>query len=125
MKIILLAIIFILLDIFMLNLLRNFFERQIFIIQKSSLQLNLLASLLCYIVLVFVLYYFIICKNRPVFEAFLLGVSIYAVYELTNKALFSKWSWITVLVDTTWGGVLFALSTFIFYLFYKQTLKRL
>ena len=125
MKIILLAIIFILLDIFMLNLLRNFFERQIFIIQKSSLQLNLLASLLCYIVLVFVLYYFIICKNRPVFEAFLLGVSIYAVYELTNKALLSKWSWTTVLVDTTWGGVLFALSTFIFYLFYKQTLKRL
>jgi uncharacterized membrane protein len=120
MKIILLAIIFILLDIFMLNLLRNFFERQIFIIQKSSLQLNLLASLLCYIVLVFVLYYFIICKNRPVFEAFLLGVSIYAVYELTNKALFSKWSWTTVLVDTTWGGVLFALSTFILYLFYKH-----
>lgn len=125
MKIILLAIIFILLDIFMLNLLRNFFERQIFIVQKSSLQLDLLASFLCYIVLVFVLYYFIICKNRPVFEAFLLGVSIYAVYELTNKALFSKWSWITVLVDTTWGGVLFALSTFIFYLFYKQTLKSL
>jgi len=120
MKIILLAIIFILLDVFMLNLLRKFFEKQIFLVQKSSLQLDILASFLCYIILVFALYYFIISKRRPIFEAFLLGISIYGVYELTNKALLSKWAWTTVLVDSTWGGVLFALSTFIFYLFYKR-----
>ena len=26
-------------------------------------------------------------------------------------SLFTKWSWLTVIMDTLWGGILFALTT--------------
>ena len=61
----------------------------------------------------FISNYFIIKPNRSVQDAFLLGLIIYGVFETTNMALFSKWSWLTVLIDTIWGGILFALTTFI------------
>ena len=42
-----------------------------------------------------------------------LHLCIYAVYELTNYTLLEKWTLKTVIIDTLWGGVLFALTTFI------------
>ena len=35
------------------------------------------------------------------------------VYETTNYALFSNWSIVSVIIDTLWGGLLFASTTFI------------
>lgn len=116
-EILLASIIFISLDLFTLNLLRSFFEYQVKSIQGSGIKLNLTAALLCYIVLIFGLYYFIISKNKSIFDAFLLGFIIYAVYELTNKSLLNKWNWRTVIVDTTWGGLLFSLTTYFVYRF--------
>ena len=46
-------------------------------------------------------------------DAFILGVVIYGVYETTNYALFDKWSLKAVILDTIWGGSLFALTTMI------------
>jgi len=51
-------------------------------------------------------------------DAFLLGLTIYAVYELTSMALLKKWSWLTVIMDTTWGGILFGLTTYLVYLIF-------
>jgi hypothetical protein len=68
---------------------------------------------LCYIFLIFALNYFIIQPKRSVNDAFFLGILIYGVYETTNYALFTKWSFLTVVIDTLWGGTLFALTTFI------------
>jgi uncharacterized membrane protein len=116
-EILLASIIFISLDLFTLNLLRSFFDHQVKSIQGSNIKLNLTAALLCYIVLIFGLYYFIISKNKSIFDAFLFGFIIYAVYELTNKSLLDKWYWKTVLVDTTWGGILFSLTTYFVYRF--------
>mgnify|MGYP001228872730 CR=1 FL=1 len=58
------------------------------------------------ILLVFGLYYFIISQNKKVFDAFLLGLVIYGVYESTNYALLKDWNFSTLVIDTLWGGIL-------------------
>lgn len=109
------AIVFVVLDGIYLNLVQKYFNNQIKIIQGTDIKINLLYTAITYIFLIFGLNYFIIQKRKSVQEAALLGLTIYAVYEFTNASLFSKWSFITVLMDTTWGTILFALTTAIVY----------
>ena len=105
----------ILLDLVYFYFMKSWFSNQILKIQGSSLQPNLVGAILCYISLTIGLYYFIIKDRRSIFDAFLLGIVIYSVYDLTNLALFRKWSPITVIIDSLWGGVLFGLTTSIIY----------
>ena len=116
-KLLISAIIFVLIDSVYLNFIKSYFDKQITRVQGSPIKLNYLAILLCYIFLIFGINYFIIKPNRSVQDAFFLGLIIYGVYETTNMALFAKWSWLTVLIDTLWGGILFALTTFIVKMF--------
>jgi len=109
------GIIFIILDGTYLNLIKNFFNKQIKSIQGSDIKINIIATGLTYLVLICGLNYFIIKKNKSVKEAALLGFFVYAVYELTNYALFKNWSVLTVIIDTSWGGILFGLTTAIVY----------
>ena len=112
-KLLVSVIIFVVLDSIYLHLIKNYFTNQIRLVQGSSIKMNYFATIICYILLVFGINYFIIKPHRSVHDAFLLGLVIYGVYETTNMALFSKWSWLTVIIDTLWGGILFALTTFI------------
>jgi uncharacterized membrane protein len=105
------AIVFVCIDFFYLNLMKNYFNKQIQAIQGTPIKMNLLATLLCYIFLIFGLNYFIIKPKRSVSDAFLFGIVIYGVYETTNWAIFRKWSPLSVIIDTLWGGILFALTT--------------
>jgi uncharacterized membrane protein len=107
------AIVFVILDYFYLILMKSYFEKQIQLVQGTPLKVNLLGAIICYIFLITGLNYFIIKPNRSIQDAFLFGLVIYGVYETTNLALFTKWSWLTVLMDSLWGGILFALTTFI------------
>jgi uncharacterized membrane protein len=107
-------VLMILTDLFYLKTTSKYFEKQIFLIQKTPMTLDLISALFCYLFLSFGLYYFIIKSNKSLIDAFLLGLVIYGVFDTTNKALFSKWKWITVLFDTLWGGVLFLLTTYIY-----------
>ncbi len=107
------AILFVTIDFFYLNLIKNFFANQVKAVQGSPMQINLLGAILCYIFLIFGLNYFIIKPKKSAYDAFLMGLLIYGVFETTNYALFSKWSILTVIIDTLWGGILFALVTFI------------
>jgi len=107
------AILFVVIDFAYLNLIKSYFENQVKSVQGTPLQVNFLGAILCYIFLIFGLNYFIIRSKRSAYDAFLLGILIYGVYETTNYALFKKWSIFTVLMDTLWGGTLFALVTFI------------
>ena len=94
---------------------RNYFNNQIKVVQGTEISPDTLAIVLTYLVIIFGLYYFIIREKRSIMDAALLGFSMYALYELTTKSLFKNWRWKTVIVDTTWGAVLFALTTFIVY----------
>ena len=105
------SIVFIVIDSVYLNFVKDYFNNQVKLIQGSSIKINSYAIIICYIILIFGINYFIIIPNRSILDAFLLGLIIYGVYETTNMALFSKWSWTTVLIDTLWGGILFALTT--------------
>ena len=64
-----------------------------------------------YLLMTSIIYYFGIIKKFTLSEMFLLGISIYGVYELTNYTTLMDWSLKMVLLDTLWGGILFS-STF-------------
>ena len=113
------AVLLVLIDSLYLSSIKGFFDKQVMSVQKSPLQVDLLAAILCYLVLIIGLYYFIISKKKPVYEAFLLGFVIYMVFELTNKAILKNWKWNTVLLDGIWGRILFATTTFITYKLYR------
>jgi uncharacterized membrane protein len=109
------AVLFVCIDAMYLNLMKGYFNNQVKQVQGSPIQLNLVGAFLTYIFLIYGLNYFIISKNRSVSDAFLLGIVIYAVYEFTNLSLLKNWHVLTTILDTTWGGILFALTTFLVY----------
>jgi uncharacterized membrane protein len=109
-----LSIIVLLLDSIYLSSLSFWFNDVVNSIQKSNIDLDYISAGLCYILIIFTLKYFAVNKNFTYIETFLLGFSIYGIFELTNKAIFKKWDWISVLIDTTWGGCLYLFSLIIF-----------
>lgn len=107
------AIVFISIDFIYLNVIKEYFMNQIKTVQGSQPKINFLGAALCYIFLIAGINYFIIKPRKSINEAFLLGIVIYGVYETTNYALFKNWSILTVIMDTLWGGLLFASTTYI------------
>jgi len=107
------AIILISIDFMYLQSIKGYFQKQVQSVQGSAMEINYLGAALCYVFLIAGINYFIIKPNRSVKDAFLLGLVIYGVYETTSYALFKNWKIITVIIDTLWGGALFALTTWI------------
>lgn len=110
----------VLLDTIYLYATKSIMETQIKNIQGSPVKLNFLSAILCYITIVLGLYYFIWREHKPVKDAVLLGLFVYGVFEFTNMAIFKDWTPFIVVLDILWGGVLFGLTTFIFYYFEKH-----
>ena len=111
----LIAVIMVVLDASYIFMVSGTFKSLVKDVQGGrTLELDLVAAFLCYLTLVVALWYFIIREKRSVWEGALLGWAIYAVYETTNKATLKDWSWTMVAMDTVWGGILFAGTTFIF-----------
>ena len=98
-KMIISAIIILLLDIVFLYLLSNKFGRMIKNIQNENIKLNYVSALLCYVIMIVGLNYFIISQNKSIYDAFILGFLVYATYELTSKAVIKKWEWSVVCID--------------------------
>jgi len=115
MEVVLLSVIVLILDGIFLSLNRGFFNKQLVSVQKSEVSMNAFGAIMAYIFIVMSLYFFIIREKKSVAQAFLLGLCIYGVYEYTNYAVFTNWRLKTTLVDTLWGGILFALTTFLYY----------
>ena len=118
-KLIISAILFVLIDGIYLTSVSHYFDKQISLIQKTSIKLDFTATIICYFFLILGLHYFILRENKSIFDAFLLGLVIYMVYETTNKAILKDWSWKTVMIDGIWGGILFALTTYLTYTLYS------
>jgi uncharacterized membrane protein len=128
-----LAIIVLALDAVFLYTASDLFSRQIMLVQGTALKVNIPSAAICYVLIVLGLYYFvlrhIIVPNASsaaaaiqnmrlrdgMIAAFFLGVFVYGVYETTTLALLRNWSPMTAVIDTTWGGALFALSAYLFY----------
>lgn len=110
-KLVLSGLTLLLLDALFLYLIAPIFNAQIIAVQGSPIKMNPLGAILSYIFLIFTLNYFILRENRSIKDAFLLGLAIYGTYEATSLALLRNWRLQTVVIDTLWGGVLFASTT--------------
>lgn len=128
-----LSVIILALDAVFLTLAKDLFARQVMLVQGTAMKVNIPSAAVCYILIVLGLYYFvirhIIVPNATsaaasiqtmrigdgIKAAFFLGILVYGVYETTTLAILRNWSPMTALIDTTWGGTLFALSAYIFY----------
>ena len=121
-KFILSSILFVCIDYLYLSYSKQHFNKLLHNIQNSKIKLDKIAIILCYMLLLFGINYFIIQKNKSELDAFILGIVIYGIYETTNKAIFTNWTWETVLMDTVWGGILFASTTYLTYLLYNYYL---
>lgn len=105
------------LDFLYLSVFSNFFNSLVESIQGTRIKFKPVGAILCYILLIGGLNYFIISLKKSPMDAFLLGIVIYGVYETTNYAILNKWNMQSVALDTLWGGVLMALTTKITYFF--------
>ena len=109
-----LIVIVLILDFIFLYSTRTFFNNQVKLIQGSDVKMNLIGALLSYVCIIVLLNNFIMKDNKNYKDAFLLGVCVYGCYEYTNYAILKNWEFKTTIVDTLWGGTLFALTTIIY-----------
>ena len=70
----------------------------------APLQVRLEAGIPVYLALGY-----LIQLARSLEESFLIGLSVYTVYEFTNYAALSKYDPLFAVADSLWGGVLFVL----------------
>jgi uncharacterized membrane protein len=119
-QILLPAFIMIILDAIFITLNMRMFRNQVISVQRTDLTIKPMGAVLCYLVMIYALYHFIIRTNGSIWEAMRLGFVIFAVYETTSYALLKNWRLETVIVDTLWGTALFGLTTYFTY-----TLSRL
>ena len=113
------SILILLIDSVYLNLFSGYFANQVKNVQNSSLKLNLTGAALAYLFIIIIFNYFVIGFKMNLSESFLLGLSVYGVYEGTTYAIFKNWSLLSVFIDTIWGGVLFFLTNYIMLLLKK------
>ena len=107
------TIIFLAVDYVYLSLMKDYFNTLIKKIQGKKIKFNLLGAIICYIFLILSLNYFVLKDKKTPLHAVILGLCIYGVYESTNLAIFEKWDFETLVIDTLWGGVLFGTVTFL------------
>ena len=113
------SILILLIDSVYLNLFSGYFANQVKNVQNSSLKLNLTGAALAYLFIIIIFNYFVIGFKMNLSESFLLGLSVYGVYEGTTYAIFKDWSLLSVFIDTLWGGILFFLTNYIMQLLKK------
>jgi uncharacterized membrane protein len=114
-KIIISTTVLLILDALYIYTNKNLFQDTVVTIQRVVMQIKPEAAVFVYLLLVIVINYFIIQKNRSPLEAFILGFCIYGIYDGTNYAMFKKWPLNVAIMDALWGGTLMALTTLITY----------
>ena len=98
------------LDSLYLKTFEKYFRNQIKNVQQDKLKIKPYSVILAYLFLIFGMKYFVINKNFTDIETFLFGLVIYGVYETTNMAIFTNWTFKSFVIDTIWGGILFYLT---------------
>ena len=114
-KYLLISLLVVGIDAVYLNSISNYFNSQIKAIQGTELRLNIVATIFCYLIITLGVYYFMVERKFSMKDMAILGIFTYGIYETTNKALFDKWHWKTVVMDGLWGGVLFSLIHYFYH----------
>lgn len=111
------------LDFIYLGYFKNYFQSVFKNIQGEKINLRITGAIICYVIMLIGLNYFIISKKASLKDAFFLGFLVYLVYDSTNYATFTKWPFKMLIVDSIWGGILFTLTTFGTYKLLKMNAK--
>ncbi len=105
------AVILVAVDFLYLSFSSSFAKAMFEKIQGSPLRFNYLAAALVYLALAYLL-------TRPYVDswttAFGIGLATYAVYDFTNLATLKNYSVQFAIMDSLWGGTLFAIAHFIY-----------
>jgi len=107
-------LILVLIDSVYLFLTKAIFGEMVAKIQRTAIQFRLEGAIIVYLLLAVALYYFIVKPGLSVWEAGLLGLVIYGTFDFTNYAMFKNYDLKIAIMDTVWGSLLFALTTFVY-----------
>ena len=118
------AVLFVLVDSIYLTNIAGPYGKMISNIQGKKMEMKLLPAAVVYFSLIGAWYVFIYRerKGRSYWEnigrAALLGFFIYSVYDFTNLALIDKYQLDLSIIDSVWGGILYAITTAILLYFF-------
>ena len=96
----------------------NNFVRMITKIQGSQMKVRIIPAIIVYILIFGAWVYFIYNVRKRytlkenVLRGFILGFTTYGIFDFTNLAIIKGWELRNAIVDTFWGGILYALITF-------------
>ena len=88
----------------------NAFSSMVQNIQGSAMKIRPGGAIVAYAAMILLFNQFI-TKESSGWDAFLLGFLAYLIFDGTNYALIDKWDLKTAIVDATWGGFLFWLTS--------------
>lgn len=88
----------------------NAFSSMVQNIQGSVMKIRPGGAVVAYAAMILLFNQFI-TKESSGWDAFLLGFLTYLIFDGTNYALFDNWDLKTAIVDSTWGGFLFFLTS--------------
>lgn len=115
-------IIILCLDTLYLSIVKSWFQKMIKNVQHTDIRFSVIPAIITYIIIFLGLYYFILSKKNPsILDAFLLGIFSYGIYEFTNLTTIKDWDPVFSTVDTLWGGILFASTTFLYLKLFTNT----
>lgn len=88
-------------------------------VQKTPVMVDRNAVALFYLVAPLAFIYFIRPLSRTKKDALvygtILGFLMYATYDLTNKAVFAKYTWDYAIKDVIWGSAVFGVVSYLIY----------
>lgn len=107
-------IVYMILDLLWITMMSSmYYNEQIAVIQNSEPKYRYMYALMAYVALVFVLLYVCIpLADSKVYPSSMIafavvGFSIYGIFNLTNAAIFERYPYHFVAIDTLWGSVAF------------------
>lgn len=107
------AIIVIILDfIWIAGFLLDQIKPMIARVQNEPMVVKPFSVIMAYVILI-ALFTIMISKTNSIEEAFIIGFLTYAVYDSTNYATLKNWNLPLAVIDSLWGGVLFASTYYI------------
>lgn len=113
------SILFPVIDAIYLKIISNHYNNVVKKISGKEIKMNYIKAFFAYIVLIIGINYFIISKmnkeniNKMLFDSFILGFVIYGTFDFTNGAIFEKYDYKTIIIDTLWGATLHTVITYL------------
>jgi uncharacterized membrane protein len=72
-------------------------------IQHKPVRFRILSAAVVYIAMTYLLF-----QTKSTAHAFAMGMAVYAVYDFTTHSILTEYPLHLAIIDTIWGGILFA-----------------